>query len=101
MLGLKVEAGVLPASEFRRRQGEILRASFPKARLLEAMNMRGLVHAFTGMMEENKPVQAKIVRIHDYFWLRLWRNPLPAEDSRALPGSPDVEDMVCALAAAD
>ena len=101
MLGLKVEAGVLPASEFRRRQGEIFRASFPKARLLEAMNMRGLVHAFTGMMEENKPVQAKIVRIHDYFWLRLWRNPLPAEDSKALPGIPDVEDMVCALAAAD
>lgn len=101
MLGLKVEAGVLPASEFRRRQGEILRASFPKARLLEAMNMRGLVHAFTGMMEENKPVQAKIVRVHDYFWLRLWRNPMPAEDSKALPGIPDVEDMVCALAAAD
>jgi hypothetical protein len=101
MLGLKVEAGVLSASEFRRRQGEILRASFPKARLLEAMNMRGLVHAFTGMMEENKPVQAKIVRVHDYFWLRLWRNPMPAEDSKALPGIPDVEDMVCALAAAD
>jgi hypothetical protein len=101
MLGLKVEAGVLPASEFRRRQGEILRASFPKARLLEAMNMRGLVHAFTGMMEENKPVQAKIVRVHDYFWLRLWRNPMATEDSKTLPGIPDVEDMVCALAATD
>jgi hypothetical protein len=53
------------------------------------------------MMEENKPVQAKIVRVHDYFWLRLWRNPMTAEDSKALPGIPDVEDMVCALAAAD
>jgi hypothetical protein len=101
MLGLKVEAGLLPASEFRRRQGEMLRASFPKARLLEAMNMRGLVHAFTGMMEENKPVQAKIVRVHDYFWLRLWRNSRPTEDSKALPGVLDVEDMVCALAATD
>jgi Type II secretion system (T2SS), protein E, N-terminal domain len=98
MLGLKVEAGVLPGAEFRRRQQEIFRASFPKVRLLEAANARGLVHAFAGMIEETKPVQARIVRVHDYFWLRLWRQAWPTEDRRTLPAALDVEDMVCTLA---
>jgi Type II secretion system (T2SS), protein E, N-terminal domain len=97
MTGLKVEAGVLRGSEFRRLQQEALRASFPKTRLLEATNTRGLMLTLAGMVEECKPVQARLVRIHDYFWLRLWRTS-PAEGGRKpVPAMSDVEDMVCAL----
>jgi Type II secretion system (T2SS), protein E, N-terminal domain len=101
MLGVKVEAGVLRESEFRRLQQEILRALFPKTRLLEAMNLRGLVHSFTGMIEESKPVQARIVRIHDYFWLRLWRSAGSGKDEESLLGHDNVEDMVCSLTTKD
>ena len=101
MLGLKVEAGVLPGAEFLRRQQDMLRAPFPKARLLEAANVRGLVHALTGMIEERKPVQARIVRIHDYFWLRLWSNTNVAEGRKPVLSALDVEDMVCSLATND
>ncbi|HTZ90388.1 MAG TPA: hypothetical protein VMA71_08605 [Alloacidobacterium sp.] len=99
MLGLKVEAGVLRESEFRRLRQDLLRAPFPKTRLLEAANMRGLAHAFTAMLEERRAVRSQIVRMHDYFWLRIWRNPMAAEDRRVLPAAEDVEDLVCALAA--
>jgi hypothetical protein len=96
MTGLKVEAGVLRGSEFRRLQQEALRASFPKTRLLEAANVRGLMLTLAGMIEECKPVQARLVRVYDYFWLRLWRAPLMG--GRApLPAIGEVEDMVCAL----
>lgn len=101
MLGLKVEAGVLRDSEFRRAQQDVLRAGFPKARLLEAANMRGLIHAFTAMLEERKAVRSRIVRVHDYYWLRIWRNPERIEGGRVLPTTDDVEDMVCSLAAAE
>ena len=101
MLGLKVEAGVLRDSEFRRAQQDVLRASFPKARLLEAANMRGLIHAFTAMLEERKAVRSRIVRVHDYYWLRIWRNPEGLEGSRVLPAAEDVEDMVCSLTAVE
>jgi hypothetical protein len=99
MLGLKVEAGVLRDSEFRRAQQDVLRAGFPKVRLLEAANMRGLIHVFTAMLEERKAVRSQIVRVHDYYWLRIWRNPEVTEGSRVLPATEDVEDMVCSLAA--
>jgi hypothetical protein len=96
---LKVEAGVLRDSEFRRAQQDVLRAGFPKVRLLEAANMRGLIHVFTAMLEERKAVRSQIVRVHDYYWLRIWRNPEVTEGSRVLPATEDVEDMVCSLAA--
>ncbi|QNI34150.1 hypothetical protein H7849_09740 [Alloacidobacterium dinghuense] len=101
MLGLKVEAGVLRESEFRRAQREVLRAQFPRTRLLEAANMRGLVHAFTAMLEERKAVRSQIVRVHDYFWLRIWRSHVPEEDQRILPAAEEVEDMVCSLATSE
>ena len=98
MLGLKVEAGILRESEFRRVRQEVLCAQFPKTRLLEAASTRGLAHAFTSMLEERKAVRSQIVRVHDYYWLRIWRDPLAAEGGSALPAVEDVEDMVCSLA---
>jgi Type II secretion system (T2SS), protein E, N-terminal domain len=97
MLGLKVEAGVLRDSEFRRMQQDALRASFPKTRLLEAANMRGVVHAVTSMIEERKAARSQIVRIRDYYWLRIWRNPAGNGNRRTLPENEDIEDMVCSL----
>lgn len=99
MLGLKVEAGVLRESDFRHVQQDALRAAFPKTRLLEAANMRGLVHAITSMIEERKAVRSQIVRVHDYYWLRIWRNPPVTGDRRVLPAVEDVEDLVCSIAA--
>jgi hypothetical protein len=98
MLGLKVEAGILRESEFRQVRAEALRAPFPSTRLLEAANARGLAYAFTGMIEERKPLRSQIVRIHDYFWLRLWRNACAAEDAQIFPAIDDIDDMVCSLA---
>jgi hypothetical protein len=98
MLGLRVEAGVLLDSEFRHLQQEALRAPFPKARLLEAGNLRGLVHAFTSMIEERKAAHSQIVRVRDYYWLRIWRTLGGIESRRALPEIEDIEDMVCTIA---
>lgn len=98
MLGLKVEAGVLRDLEFVQARQDILRASFPKTRLLEVTNIRGLVHAVTTALEERKPSRSRVLRVGDYFWLRIWRSPAASEGHRALPATEDVEDLVCSLA---
>jgi len=98
MLGIRVEAGVLLDSEFRHVQQEALRAPFPKARLLEAASLRGLVHAFTSMIEERKAALSQIVRIRDYYWLRIWRTLGEIENRRILHGIEDIEDTVCSIA---
>lgn len=99
MTGLKVEAGLLHGSAFRRLRQEALRAAFPKTRLLEAAHLRGLAVTMANMIEERKPVQARIVRVHDYFWLRLWHALPGTEGRKALPSLDEVEDMVCSLQA--
>ena len=100
MLGLKVEAGVMRESEFAGLRQQVLRAQFPKIRLLEAANMRGVVHAFTALIEERKAVRSQIVRVQDFFWLRIWSRS--AQQSQgSLPGVEEVEDMVCTLAMRD
>jgi|SRR5579883_282205 hypothetical protein len=93
MTGLKCEAGVLCDSEFERAHAALLRASFPKVRLLEATSLRGVAHAMTAMVEERRPVEARLVRMHNYLWLRLWRRA--GSQRRPLPSADEIEDMVC------
>jgi hypothetical protein len=95
--GLKCETGVLADSEFRRAHAALLRASFPKVRLLEAASLRGVAHAMAAMVEERRPMEARMVRIHNYFWLRLWRKLPMAEQRKPLPFPEEIEDMVCSF----
>ncbi len=97
MLGLKVEAGVMRDAEYRSARQQMMRAQFPKTRLLAAENMRGMIHAFTALIEECKAVRSQIVRVHDYFWLRIWRQNSEAWNV----SSENIEDMVCTLASKD
>lgn len=105
MSGLAVEAGVVRGSEFRRMHQEMLgarlTAAYPRTRLIEATGVRGLVHSLAGMIEERKPVQARLVRVHDYFWLRLWRGVGGAENRNPPHTGDAVEDLVCLLAGSD
>jgi hypothetical protein len=97
MTGMIVEGGVLRrGSEFRRLQEDAFRVSFPKTRLLEAANLRGLVLTLAEMIEERKPVQSRLIRIRDYYWLRLWLSSSVVAKG-ALPAATDVEDMICSL----
>lgn len=99
MLGLKVEAGVMRDAEYHGIRQQMMRTQFPKTRLLAAENMRGMVHAFTSFIEECKAVRSQIVRVHDYFWLRIWRQN--AENWSSSSSSENVEDMVCTLTSRD
>ncbi|MDI3254273.1 MAG: hypothetical protein QJR10_05735 [Bacillota bacterium] len=97
MTGLKCEAGLLRDSEFQRANAALLRAVFPRVRLLEASSLRGAAHAMTAMVEERKPIETRLVRVHNYFWMRLWKEKSFAGSKIPLPGAGDVEDMVCAF----
>jgi len=97
MTGLKCETGILRDSEFERAHGALLRAPFPRVRLLEATSLRGAAHAMTAMVEESRPAEARLVRVHNYFWLRLWKKSPSAGQKHSLPAAGDIEDMVCSF----
>jgi hypothetical protein len=72
----------------------MLSATFPPAELLEAVSEASLVRALTRAIERVKPIEARLVRMHDCLWLRMWTRP----QSTAVPEASGVEDVICSLA---
>jgi Type II secretion system (T2SS), protein E, N-terminal domain len=90
MSGLRVEGGLVPSSEFLPAHRRMLKAVFPRVQLLEAVSEPALVRALARTVERVRPVESRLVRVHDCLWLRMWKKadavPVPAADS--------VEDVI-------
>ncbi len=94
MTGLRVFAGIALDSEFRIAQQRLFSVRPVATRHLEAANSWVLVRAMTRWIETVRPEEARLVRLHDYYWLRIWRRG-PRRGS--LPASATVEDMLATL----
>ena len=53
-------------------------------------NGRGLAAAFSGAIEHTRPVEARLARVHDCLWSRLWFRP----QRGALPEPGSVRDLI-------
>jgi hypothetical protein len=94
MLGLRLTSGLLRDSEFLRAQGEFLDEPGPATKLLEAPTVAALARLFTRRIEQKRPVEARLVGVHEYCWLRMWKL---APRGEGLPRRGDVEDIVCTV----
>jgi len=94
MLGLRVESGLVQGSQFRPAHGRMLEAKFPALQLLEAASEPALVRVLTKAVERARPVESRLVRVHDCLWLRMWRKP----QTGAVPDVSSVEDVICTIA---
>jgi hypothetical protein len=92
--GLRVTAGIAPDSEFGRAQARFLETAAPRARFLEAANSRVLARTIARLIESEKPAEARLARIHDYYWLRMFRG---ASRRPGLPPTEAVEDLLCTM----
>jgi len=81
MSGLRVESGLVRESEYRPARERMLKAVFPRVELLEAVSEPALVRALARTVERARPVESRLVRVHDCLWLRMWNKtqsgPLP------------------------
>ena len=94
MTGFRVTAGLVPDAEFaavRRRYREV---AAPRVRCLEAASGEALARSATKLIEREKPADARLARIHEYYWLRLWRR---APGAALLPAAGNVEDILCTV----
>lgn len=95
MTGLRVESGLVQASLFRPAHTRMLNVAFPPVELLEATSEAAVVHALSRSVERAKPIESRLVRVHDCLWLRLWRRP----QSGPLPATTEVQDVICSIGA--
>jgi hypothetical protein len=95
MTGLRVEAGLVRGSLFRPAHTRALELRFPPVELMEAATEQALAMALTRALEESRPVEARLVRIHDCLWLRIWRR----RQTGPLPDSGSIRDLIASTAA--
>jgi hypothetical protein len=93
MTGLRVEAGIVRGSLFGEAHQKILNAVFPRIELIEMGSQAPLVRVLARAVERTKPVESKLVRLHDCLWLRMWNKA----QTSPLPETSGVQDVVCSL----
>ena len=91
MTGMRVAAGIAPESELLDARARYRETPAPAARYIEAGSSWLLARELARRIEEQKPAEARLVRVHDFFWLRLWRR---RAEPPAIPALEDVEDMI-------
>jgi len=93
MTGLRVESGIVRESLFRTAHARILDAKYPPIELVEAVSQSAARHALARAVERTRPAAARLVRVHDCLWLRMWRHAR----NGALPDPAAVMDLVCSI----
>ncbi len=94
MTGLRVAAGIAPDSEFRLARERYSAAAAPPAQYLEAASSWALVRSIARRIEAARAVESRLVRVHDIFWLRIWRR---APAGPGLPAPDTVEDLLATV----
>jgi hypothetical protein len=95
MTGLRVESGLVQGSLFGPAHTRMLGARFPRVELIEAVSEPAAVHALSKAVERARPVESRLVRVHDCLWLRMSHRPYTGP----LPDISSVEDLICSIGA--
>ena len=93
MTGLRVESGLVRDSHFGPAHLRMLGARFPHVELIEASSELAIVHALSKAVEKIRPVEGRLVRVHDCLWLRMWTR---TQDG-AQPDPATIHDLICSI----
>lgn len=88
--GLHVESGLVQESVFGPAHARMLEARFPPVELIEAATEAALALALTKAVERARPVEARLARVHDCLWLRMWLRP----QCGPLPEPGTIQDVI-------
>jgi hypothetical protein len=81
MSGLKVESGLLPGSQFQSARASLLAADSVPVEMKQVPDRDALTGAITRELDRHQPLTARLVRVHRYYWMRMWL------ESGAMPGT--------------
>ena len=95
MTGLRAESGLVRESHFRAAHARMLESKFPPVELIEAVSDAALAQAFSRALEKSKPVESRLIRVHDCVWLRMWLHP----QNGPLPRIDGVRDLIGSIRA--
>jgi hypothetical protein len=100
MSALRVESGLVEGAELRAARLRLLAADAVPVTLEAAADVDVLAARITAVLENKQPIATRLVRLHQYFWLRLWLENGTAGSAGSLPRSAeDMQDYVFTVGA--
>jgi hypothetical protein len=98
MTELKVESGLVDGMPFHEARSRLLEARAVETKLEATADMAALAGRVTAILEQKQPVASRLVRVHQYYWLRLWLESGAMGRTGSLPQTgEDVMDHVFTL----
>jgi Type II secretion system (T2SS), protein E, N-terminal domain len=100
MAELKVESGVVEASQFEDARGRLLASEGVEMRLETIKDKETMAGSITAILEQKQPIASRLIRLHQYYWLRLWLERGVFGKTGSVPvKNEDVVDHVFAITA--
>ncbi len=100
MTELKVESGLVDGEQFQAARGRLLESAAVEVRVETVKDADSLAARTTAILEQKQPIGSRLVRLHQYYWLRLWLETGARGKVGTLPRSgEDVNDYVFTLGA--
>lgn len=72
MTELKVESGVVEGSQFEAARKRLLACDGVESKLETTRDKDTIAARITAILEQKQPIASRLVRVHQYYWLRLW-----------------------------
>ena len=90
--GLRTECGVIGEERYRKARESVLGCRFVEMKRTIVADRDALARSVERVIEQGKPGGSRLVRLHRYYWLRLWQedkggirsaHPIPAPGEAA------------------
>jgi len=72
MTELKVESGVVDGASFEAARTRLLACDGVEMKLEAVEDKDAMAARITAILEQKQPVASRLVRLHQYYWLRIW-----------------------------
>jgi hypothetical protein len=100
MTELKVESGLVEGAQFQIARRRVLECRGVEMKLETAADEDVLAARMTAILEQKKPVASRLVRLHQYYWMRIWLENGAAGKVGSLPRTgEDVNDYIFTIGA--
>jgi hypothetical protein len=72
MTELKVESGVVEGAQFEAARARLLDCDSVEAKIEAVEDKDTMAARITAVLEQKQPIASRLVRLHQYYWLRIW-----------------------------
>ena len=101
MTELKVESGVVEGGLYESACERLLASEGVETKLEKVDDKDAMAARMTAILEQKQPVGSRVVRLHQYYWLRLWLEAGAFGGAGSLPRTgEDLKDYVFAVGGA-